>query len=141
MLDLSPEPDQVAIRFISECAARLAAGVCLLIHESKIRKVSEKKNPSTRWRLSKLPLTAEYVVGADIVVRLDCREAIREYVSGERRKKPVCQWIVRGHWRNQACGPSLTERKRTWIEPYWKGPEREPILSREHVLVNAVPKG
>jgi hypothetical protein len=33
------------------------------------------------------------------------------------------RFIVRGHWRNQAVGPGRTQRKRVWIEPFWKGPE------------------
>lgn len=31
------------------------------------------------------------------------------------------QWIVRGHWRNQAYGKGLSKRKLIWIEPYIKG--------------------
>lgn len=31
--------------------------------------------------------------------------------------------LVSGHWRNQACGPQWSERKRMLIEPYWRGPD------------------
>lgn len=31
------------------------------------------------------------------------------------------QFVVRGHWRNQACGPGMTERRMRWIQPYLKG--------------------
>lgn len=31
--------------------------------------------------------------------------------------------LVQGHWRNQACGPQWSERKRILIEPFWRGPE------------------
>lgn len=37
------------------------------------------------------------------------------------------RWLVRGHWRNQACGPGMTLRKRRWIDPYVKGPEDMPL--------------
>jgi hypothetical protein len=40
------------------------------------------------------------------------------------------RWIVRGHWRLQACGPRQTERKRRWIDPYVKGPEDKPFDER-----------
>lgn len=32
------------------------------------------------------------------------------------------RFIVRGHWRNQACGKDRLDRRRIWIQPYWKGP-------------------
>ena len=31
--------------------------------------------------------------------------------------------IVRGHWRQQACGEGRLERRRKWIQPFWKGPD------------------
>lgn len=33
------------------------------------------------------------------------------------------KFIVRGHWRNQACGKGRTDHRLTWIEPHWKGPD------------------
>lgn len=33
------------------------------------------------------------------------------------------RWIVRGHYRDQPHGPGRAERRRIWIEPFWKGPE------------------
>lgn len=30
-------------------------------------------------------------------------------------------WWVRGHWRNQVCGPQQSLRKLIWIDPYVKG--------------------
>lgn len=37
-----------------------------------------------------------------------------------------CQWIVRGHWRQQFY-PSTGERRPLWIMPYVKGPEEAPL--------------
>lgn len=37
---------------------------------------------------------------------------------------------VRGHWRNQACGPGMKLRKRIWVEPYWKGPDTAEEMER-----------
>ena len=34
---------------------------------------------------------------------------------------------VRGHMRNQACGPGLSLRRPTYIGPYAKGPNRASI--------------
>lgn len=37
------------------------------------------------------------------------------------------RWWVHGHWRMQACGPEMTDRRPTWISPYVKGPEDKPL--------------
>lgn len=37
------------------------------------------------------------------------------------------RFLVRGHWRNQACGPRQSLRRPTWVAPYIKGPETAPI--------------
>lgn len=41
---------------------------------------------------------------------------------GGTHASPRGHW-VRGFWRNQACGPNLSERKEVWIEPFWRGGE------------------
>ncbi len=38
-----------------------------------------------------------------------------------------CQWFVRGHWRQQACGPRMSQRRAIWIKPYRKGPDDKPV--------------
>lgn len=37
-----------------------------------------------------------------------------------------CQWIVRGHWRDQWY-PSIRRNQPIWITPYIKGPEDKPL--------------
>lgn len=44
------------------------------------------------------------------------------------------RWIVRGHWRDQACGPGLKQRRRTWVPAYTKGPDGAPLLEKETVF-------
>lgn len=38
----------------------------------------------------------------------------------------ACQWVVRGHWRQQWY-PSLKDYQPRWIMPYVKGPEDKPL--------------
>lgn len=45
------------------------------------------------------------------------------------------QWVVRGHWRNQAVGPAHRDRRTTWVPSYLKGPEHAPYLPSETVFV------
>jgi hypothetical protein len=50
----------------------------------------------------------------------------------------TCQWTVDGHFRNQACGPGNADRRLTWISPYIKGPDDQPlrIPKRKVYVVN-----
>jgi len=45
------------------------------------------------------------------------------------------QWWVRGHIRNQACGPGMKDHKLVWIPPYLKGPEDKPIVEKVYRVV------
>jgi hypothetical protein len=38
-----------------------------------------------------------------------------------------CQWEVDGHWRQQACGPGMSEHRPVWILKHTKGPEGKPL--------------
>jgi hypothetical protein len=62
---------------------------------------------------------------------VDAREYVRAYVAGEKRSIKV-QYMRRGHWRNQPCGPRSSLRKFIHIEPHWVGPEAAPIAVRSH---------
>jgi hypothetical protein len=44
------------------------------------------------------------------------------------------RFIVRGHWRNQACGAGHKDHKRIWVLPYWKGPEMSEIVSKPYIV-------
>lgn len=49
-------------------------------------------------------------------------------------KKLDKRFLVRGHWRMQACGPKRSERRRLWIKPHWKGPDTAEVVNRAIVL-------
>lgn len=55
--------------------------------------------------------------------------------SGTDRQRGNWRWVVRGHWRNQACGPGRTERSRIWIADHWKGDAEAPLLATTKVNV------
>jgi hypothetical protein len=45
------------------------------------------------------------------------------------------RFVVRGHFRNQACGPALSERKQKWIGPHWKGPTEGTELIHTYKVI------
>lgn len=73
-----------------------------------------------------LDIPTTWQLGQEIELGPELKQAAREYCGGQRRRaawKLSARFVVRGHWRNQACGPKLVERRRQWIQPYWKGAE------------------
>jgi hypothetical protein len=75
-----------------------------------------------------------------LAVKVDCRQAIKDYLSGERGKSPTVRWLARGHWKNQPYGPRNSLRKNIHIEPYWnpKDPEK-PVAERPHKIKTKKP--
>jgi hypothetical protein len=51
----------------------------------------------------------------------------QQAVHEDREIEWTCQWVVRGHWREQAYGPHYSLRRPVWITPYIKGPEDKPL--------------
>lgn len=47
------------------------------------------------------------------------------------------RYVVRGHWRQQPCGPGGKDRKLTWIAPYWKGPEWAEVVQRDYLVMDS----
>lgn len=50
-----------------------------------------------------------------------------------RSRDYSCQWLVRGHWRQQYYA-STAEHRPLWIEPYVKGPEEKPLKPPSHTV-------
>ena len=42
--------------------------------------------------------------------------------------------LVRGHWRNQACGEKHLEHRMTWICPHMRGPEFSEIVNKPYLV-------
>jgi hypothetical protein len=63
-----------------------------------------------------------FTVGRTVKINPELRRIVSEG-RGEPLWRLEHRCIVRGHWRNQAHGPGMTERKKIWIEPFWRGPE------------------
>ena len=49
--------------------------------------------------------------------------------------------MVRGHWRQQACGPNRTLRKRIFVAEHSAGPSDKPLRVRPDSQVVHVLRG
>lgn len=59
-------------------------------------------------------------------------KAYKKLTEESTGKKIDKRFIVRGHWRQQAFGENMKERRRMWIKPYWKGPEISEVVSKPY---------
>lgn len=111
--------------------SRLVLGVCLAFDAGEYRHVSGSRGKRNRPPGVE-PKMDRYVVGGPIDI--DCRSAVSDFLAGKRSEMRAAQWLVRGHWRNQACGPDHADRRPTWIKPYWKGPLDAPVLIKSYEI-------
>lgn len=68
-------------------------------------------------------------------ITIDMRTHLLDTIRGKRTGgggSPTVQFLVRGHWRNQAHGPGRSLRKQIRIEPFWKGDENARVLLRNY---------
>jgi hypothetical protein len=88
----------------------------------KQRRQGSGKLKATRRKLHRARNDSVYIVGKNF--RLDDSRVHEELSHNDGRKLKV-RHIVRGHWRNQACGPRHQERKLTFIQPHYRGTGKE----------------
>ena len=69
---------------------------------------------------------------------VNLRSAYRHSRAGTDPESPGreyrCRWIVKGHWRDQACGPGRRDRVKTWIREHPAGPPNAPLRPKDNVV-------
>ncbi len=80
-----------------------------------------------------------YTVGSTI--KLDDLSRLRDHARAYAEKggdragwRVQARYVVIGHHRRQAYGAGRAERKRIWIQPYWKGPEAGEALAKTYAI-------
>lgn len=114
----------------------LVRSVCLVASEQGSYKVCKKERNGGRQAREQGPPSGEFYRIAP-AIQIDLREAVREAWEGKKRRgggPPKVQFVVRGHPREQACGPHHALRKHIWIHPFWKGPKEARALLRLYEL-------
>lgn len=123
--------DRIAIQGARSFMANLCLYVAALKHENRWAKPASGGNGPKKPSGDPAPM--RWVLGREIKLSPELRLAARTYSErGERRAfwKLAARYVVRGHWRNQACGPRHSEHRPVWIAPHWKGPVAAPGLVR-----------
>ena len=113
-----------------QCLSRLLLNACIAMSDpTAVKQVGKSHQWKPGAPLPKSPRVFEL----HRPVNIDCRPTIRRFISTGTRL-PSVQWLVRGHWRNQAHGAGHSQRRLTWIEPHWKGAEDAPLAVRPYTL-------
>lgn len=138
------EDDRAIRAFVS-----VAVNVALWLAQQGVRPVERPPVPRTDRRGRVLNDSGYrpviYTVGETIKLaefsRL--REHVRAYFEqgGERGGWRVqARHSVRGHWKQQAFGTGRQERKRLFVQPYWRGPEAGQALSKTYAVEVTPPR-
>jgi hypothetical protein len=109
-------------------ARQLAAyfAACLLFLRQRILAApQERADRAASRRLEREGWTQEPLIR---VVQLRRRESAARERDGESVAVDwACRWVVRGHWRQQACGEGRGQRRPIWVLPHVKGPPEKPL--------------
>ena len=114
-------------------AKRLVAGLLLsLQNQNNFKsKVYPARDGKRHREAGAEPEHRVVFVGAPL--KIDCRPKVMDFIHngpGRKGAPPQVQFIVRGHYKRQVIGIGRLGRKVIWIEPFWKGREDAPILTR-----------
>lgn len=114
-------------------AKRAAVGLLYTMqHTNNFRALRSPRREASPGRDGP-PTHRNIFIGAPLSI--DCRPALADFhAHGDRHAPPSVQTLVRGHYKRQVIGVSRGGRKVIWVEPYWRGPECAPILSRPRAV-------
>lgn len=108
----------------------------LLATQPRIGQITQHDSTPRRRRYIP-PGPGDITTGVNLVSLREnaARLPTEEPNEGEKKWGLSVRFMVRGHWRNQACGEKLGQRRPVYVAPYLKGPEDAPLKSSETVFV------
>jgi hypothetical protein len=112
---------------------RLFLNTLLYISSDGARTTSPRRAPAPRDPLNRS--SREFVLAGDGLVPwragpgLPGGSRVAKSGRGSRARQ-----LVAGHWKYQAHGTKLSERKLLWIEPYWRGPDFAELVNRPRLI-------
>ena len=110
-------------------AVRLVTNFALYI--SALARDGGWKKPE--GKAARRPGAMTFDVGREIKLSRELRDAAWAGSAKSDGWRLSSRYVVRGHWRTQRFGKDLSEAKRVWIQPYWKGPNDGAILERIYI--------
>lgn len=101
-------------------------------------KLAEFKSKTRKTRKQKF-LEKEYAEARRRHIYLVGKNIVADELYGvkprnEAGRKILKRFRVRGHFRNQPCGPERSQVRRRWIAPHWKGPDLAELINNGYVV-------
>lgn len=108
----------------------------LLATQPRIGQITQH-DPTPRRRRHTPPNPGDIATGVNLVALREnaARLPTEEPSEGEKKWALSVRFMVRGHWRNQACGEKLGQHRPVYVAPYLKGPENAPLKTSQTVFV------
>lgn len=130
---VSPACDMEAITAAEMRAADLWATSVTLALQPKVGTIRTGTGPEFRWpdrprHRSQITVIALRERGLPPMPHDPDREEERKWTLTHRH-------MVRGHWRQQACGPGRKLRRPVYVVPYIKGPDGADLVETDRVHV------
>ena len=133
------EMEEVVARFVYNFMIYVgsAGAEVSRLHEDEIRRLESKKKGGRTLpkkqedKLKRLRKNRTYIVGGRSRVSREFKEAVM--AGGKKARKLTTKTLVRGHWKRQACGKGLQERKTILVKPYVRGKGLAEKVKEYHV--------
>lgn len=115
--------------------AALASAWLLMQQPTLVDRVSERPDKVTARRYGREGRELPGITIVNLRRQYVPDQAGGEDGDGKPGRRYRHRWVVSGHWRNQACGPGWSQRRRIWVPSHVKGPDGAPLLVTERVNV------
>jgi len=143
---LDPGTDAEKVREDLWQGIRLAINILLYINEPTAElsepikgtatlKLEQHPKKGEEWKRKMRRIASKEPIIIDVGKSIEPKDGFSPD-SGHTYELSV-RYVVRGHWRQQPCGPGNTERRLTWIAPYWKGPEWAEVVKRDYLVMDS----
>lgn len=119
---------QIVERFVFNLLLFINSEQCVITMQEPSRLLLRGKKPGYN--------TSTALVRSSVDIDKRLKHVFRSgFTTG---RKLTMRTVVRGHFRNQACGPHHSERKRIWIKPHIRGKDLATSLRGHDYNVKAV---
>lgn len=100
--------------------------------------ITERQEVENKGARKRIKIQTKRDPRAIQVVKLRRRSQGETEAEERREIEYGCQWMVGGHWRQQACGPRMSQRRAVWIKPYRKGDPSKPFNEKARRVYEVV---
>ncbi len=100
--------------------------------DERLAKIKSSLERRDVYRLAQRASSLPYISVGARVPHLDAGRDQSEPTLPKR--KLSIRFMVRGHWKNQACGPGMQDHVLRFIRPYMKGPEMADLINKPYLV-------